>query len=324
MLYQNEVGRSMNVVFMGTPEFAVPTLEALLRHDYAVLAVVTQPDRRKGRGQQMTPPPVKIAAQRRGIPTLQPEKARGAAFAQQLRALAPDVIVVVAYGQILPVSILSIPRLGCINAHASLLPKYRGAAPINWAIMRGETVTGVTTMMMDKGMDSGDILLTQAVPIEPRDTAATLHDTLARIGAELLIETLRQAEAGTLTRAPQDHAAATHAPMLKKEDGLIHWAESADVIERKIRGLFPWPCAYTVFHERCVKVLQGEVEPLEQPASGSIAPGTVAQIDPARGPLIATGAGGLRILRIQPENKAPMVCSDFCRGYRLRVGERLG
>lgn len=314
----------MNIIFMGTPEFAVPTLQKLIDGGHIVQAVVTQPDRAKGRGQHVIAPPVKTLAEQHGIPILQPRRVREEAIVQQIRDINPDAIVVVAYGQILPESLLRIPPLGCINVHASLLPKYRGAAPMNWAIVRGETETGVTTMFMDKGMDTGDMLLTRKIPIAPRETTATLHDKLAALGAELLIETLRQAEAGTLVRIPQDHAAATYAPLMTKEDGLIDWNESAQAIDCKVRGFFPWPGAYTTIHGKCVKVLQVEVEtdaPRDLPEQQ---PGAVAQIDHGRGPLVATGAGYLRIAEIQPENKKPMRCSDFCRGYRLNVGDRFG
>jgi len=314
----------MNIIFMGTPEFAVPTLQKLIEGGYAVQAVVTQPDRAKGRGQHVVAPPVKTLAEQHNIPVLQPRRVREEAVVQQIRDLNPDAIVVVAYGQILPEALLKIPRLGCINVHASLLPKYRGAAPMNWAIVRGETETGVTTMFMDKGMDTGDMLLVRKIAIEPRETTATLHDKLAALGAELLIETLRQAEAGTLVRIPQDHAAATYAPLMKKEDGLIDWNEPAQAIDCKVRGFFPWPGAYTTIHSKCVKVLQVGVETNTPSDLPEQQPGMVVQLDQVHGPMIATGAGHLRIMEIQPENKKPMRCSDFCRGYRLNVGDRFG
>ena len=313
----------MNVIFMGTPKFAVPTLRTLIESHYVVKAVVTQPDRAKGRGRTVVAPPVKILAEQHGIPVLQPEKVRTNDFIQNLEEIAPDVIVVVAYGQILPVSILQIPRLGCINIHASLLPKYRGAAPINWAIIEGGNTTGITTMFMDKGMDTGDMLLQRKVSIERDETAGTLHDKLCLLGAELLLETLQQLEAGTLKRIPQDHEAATYAPMLKKEDGLINWEEPALVIDRKVRGLFPWPGAYSCFQGKMIKLLKIGIE--DTPSElGNVLPGTVLKLDKNTGPLISTGEGCIRILQIQPQNKKPMRCSDFCRGYRLAVGDRLG
>ena len=314
----------MKIVFMGTPDFAVPTLQILLDRQHTVQAVVTQPDRPKGRGRTLVAPPVKVLAEQRGIPVLQPEKVRRAEFIHTLQELAPDVIVVVAYGQILPESILNIPPLGCINIHGSLLPKYRGAAPIHWAIIRGETETGITTMFMDKGMDTGDMLLKRTIPISVADTTGTLYDTLSQIGAELLAETLEQLENGTLERTPQDERYASYAPMLKKEDGLINWDEPADVIDRKVRGLFPWPGAYTSFQGKMVKLLAVALEECPPETEGKTQPGEVLELDSASGPLIASGKGCLRILKIQPQNKQAMKCSDFCRGYHLIVGARLG
>ncbi len=310
----------MRIVFMGTPDFAVPTLQMLIDH-HELVGVVTQPDRAKGRGQTLTAPPVKQLATQQGIPVWQPEKIRQSILPQTLETVAPDVAVVVAYGQILPESILRIPRLGCINVHASLLPKYRGAAPINWAIMRGEQATGITTMLMDKGMDTGDMLLTRAIPIAPTDTAATLHDHLARLGADVLLETLAQLQAGTLQRIPQAHADATYAPMLKKEHGLIRWTDEAVTIDRQVRGLSPWPGAYTYWRGTMLKILQVALADCD-PEMPPVPPGTLIDFDPQRGPRIATGQGCIRIQMIQPQAKKPMSGSDFCRGYRLAVGTR--
>lgn len=311
----------MIVVFMGTPEFAVPTLRLLCEQRYDVRAVVTQPDRPKGRGRQVAAPPVKMLAERYGIRVCQPPKVRAPEVQRLLEELAPDVIIVAAYGQILPAALLRIPKLGCLNVHASLLPKYRGAAPIHRAIMQGETETGVTTMQMDPGMDTGDVLLWQKIAIAPEDTAETLQTKLSQLGAELLLQTLRQAEQGTLTPQPQDHAAATYAPPLKKEDGRIAWQSSAAQIDRQVRGCVPWPGAYTYFQGKIVKLRKVQV--LQQQLTASLpAPGTVAALDHVAGPIIATGEGLLRILEIQPENKKPMRGSDFCRGYHLSVGAR--
>jgi methionyl-tRNA formyltransferase len=312
----------MKIVFMGTPEFAVPTLRSLFETAHEVAAVVTQPDRPKGRGRKLTPSPVKVLAEHYHAPVLQPAKVRkNQKFHEQLRALAPDVIVVAAYGQILPEAVLQIPPQGCINVHASLLPKYRGAAPMHWAIIRGERETGITTMLMDKGMDTGDMLLQQPAPITEDDTVGTLHDTLSEVGARLLAQTLRQIEHGTLTPTPQDDAAATYAPLLTKADGRIDWQDSARDIFNRVRGLFPWPGAYTYFRDRTVKFLQVAVVSDDfEPA----APGAVVALSNETGPVIATGDGYLRILRIQPPNKRPMACSDFCRGYHLAVGDRFG
>ncbi|MCP4402131.1 MAG: methionyl-tRNA formyltransferase, partial [bacterium] len=299
-------------------------LQRLIDLRHTVQAVVTQPDRAKGRGRSVLAPPVKLSAEKHGIPVLQPERARQPECIRRLKELAPDVIVVVAYGQILPESILHIPPLGCINIHASLLPKYRGAAPIHRALIQGETETGITTMFMDKGMDTGDMLLKRTVPISPSDTSGTLHDTLSHVGAELLSDTLEQLEKGELERIPQNHELASYAPMLKKEDGRIDWNEPAKVIDRKVRGLFPWPGAYTYFQGKMVKLL--EVAPGECPSGmkKEPQPGEVLELDSASGPLIASGQGCLRILKIQPQNKKAMKCSDFCRGYHVTIGARLG
>lgn len=314
----------MKIIFMGTPEFAVPTLRILIENNYEILAVITQSDRPKGRGKTVVSPPVKVLAEQYGIPVVQPKKIRKEEVLQQIRNLSPDVIVVVAYGQILPKVLLAIPPLGCINVHGSLLPKYRGAAPIHRAIIQGEEKTGITTMFMDEGMDTGDMLLKQEIPIEHNDTAESLHDKLSLIGAELLLETLRQLEAGTLKRIPQNDEAATYAPMLKKEDGLINWQETAVTIERKVRGLYPWPGAYTYFQGKMLKLLKVAVEERATETCDSSLAGTILELDKTVGVLIATGKGCLRILEIQPENKKPMSCSDFCRGYRLSVGDKLG
>ena len=284
----------LKVVFMGTPDFAVPTLRMLLEQQYPLQAVITQPDRAKGRGKQIVAPPVKRLAEQHHIPVLQPEKVRTKDVIQTLQELAPDLIVVIAYGQILPESILRIPTRGCINVHASLLPKYRGAAPIHWAIIRGETETGITTMFMDKGMDTGDMLLQRRIPIQEDDTAGVLHDRLAELGAETLLETLQRMEAGDLQRIPQNHDAATYAPMLKKEDGDIDWQEKALTIVRKVRGLHPWPGAYTSYQGRMVKLLQvrQEICPVH---SMSAIPGAIIEIDKLSGPLVQTGDDCIRI-----------------------------
>jgi methionyl-tRNA formyltransferase len=312
----------MTIVFMGTPDFSVPALRILLENTYDVHTVVTQPDRPKGRGRKIVPSAVKVFAERHKIPILQPEKVRSQEIQQRLKDIAPEVIVVVAYGQILPESILHIPKLGCINIHASLLPKYRGAAPIHWAIIRGEKETGVTTMLMDKGMDTGDMLLQKKIPIEEEDTAGTLHDKLSLVGAELLLQTLQHLEQGTITPTPQNREAATYAPLLKKEDGRINWQEPASQIYDKVRGLFPWPGAYTSFQGKTLKLLKVRVE--QEPVNSNLpAPGTVVALDNIAGPIIATGDRYIRILKVQPENKKPMHCSDFCRGYHLGVDHKL-
>ncbi len=235
----------MRLVFMGTPDFAATSLEALLRSDDSVVGVVTQPDRPKGRGQTLTPSPVKLLAQREQIPLLQPLKMKDPEFLQALTGWQPNLIVVAAFGRILPPVILSLPPLGCINVHGSLLPKYRGAGPIQWAIINGETETGITTMLMDEGMDTGAILLQETIPITPHDTAGTLSPRLAELGGKLLVETIAQLKAGTLVPRQQDSSRATMAPLLKKEDGVIDWALPATALANRIRGLAPWPGAYT-------------------------------------------------------------------------------
>jgi len=311
----------LKIVFMGTPDFSVPTLQSLIDSDHSVTAVLTQPDRPKGRGNRVVAPPVKMLAQQHAIPVLQPQRVKAPEILRQLEELAPDAIVAIAYGQILPQSILDIPRLGCVNVHASLLPKYRGAAPFQWAIIRGETETGVTTMLMDKGMDTGDMLLQQTIPIEAEDTAATLHDRLARIGADVLMRTLQGLEDGSLRPTPQNDAEATYAPLLKKHDGLVDWQKTAAEIANAVRGMSPWPGAYTHFQGKRIKLLRVQVA---AEAETTAEAGTVVALDQQHGPLIATGSGQLRILEIQPQNKKPMRCSDFCRGYRLQIGDRLG
>jgi methionyl-tRNA formyltransferase len=313
----------MVLAFMGTPVFAVPGLQRLIAAGYDIRIVITQPDRPKGRGRSLVAPPIKVLAEQHQIPVLQPEKVRAPEVQQRLREIAPDAIVVIAYGQILPESILQIPRLGCINVHASLLPKYRGAAPIQWAIVRGERQTGVTIMLMDKGMDTGAMLLQRAIPIEPDDTTETLQPKLAQLGADLLCETLSGIESGAILPVPQDHAAATYAPLLKKTDGLIQWQESAARIYDQVRGFFPWPGAHTFFQGKLVKLLKVTIAPAAE-REGRAAPGTVVAVDQSIGPLIATGDGVLRILEIQPENKPAMLCRDFCRGYHLSPGTRFG
>src|SRR5881397_1199859 len=235
----------MRIVFMGTPAFAVPSLEALLRSEDSVVGVVTQPDRPKGRGQAVAAAPVKLACEREGLPLLQPVKLKDPAFLEALRAWQPDFIAVTAFGRILPPVILRMPARGCVNVHASLLPKYRGAGPIQWAVINDERETGITTMLMDEGMDTGAILLQEPVAIQPEDTADSLAARLAEVGGRLLIETIRRLKDGTVVPRPQDHAQATLAPLLKKEDGLIDWKLAAVEIGNRVRGLSPWPGAYT-------------------------------------------------------------------------------
>jgi methionyl-tRNA formyltransferase len=321
---------TLRIVFMGTPEFSVPSLQALVAAGYEVAGVFTQPDRPRGRGYKVTYSPVKEAALAAGLPVYQPRRLREPEALAALRALQPDVIVVVAFGQLLPKAVLELPPLGCVNVHASLLPKYRGAAPIQAAIAAGETVTGVTTMYMDEGLDTGDIILQRAVPIEPEDDAGTLHDKLARVGAELLVETLRRIEAGDAPRIPQDHTQATYAPKVEREHARIDWHRGTKELFNHVRAYRPWPGAYTVHGERILKVL--DVAPLnddstpagEREGEGAgPAPGEVLAVT-ADGFVVQTGAGRLLVRQVQPPNKQPMSGRDYVNGYRLSVGDRLG
>ncbi len=309
----------LKIVFMGTPEFAVPSLSALHAKGHSVLAVVTQPDRPKGRGRKLAPSPVKRAAMVHGYPVLQPHAVRDDAFAQQMARLAPNLFVVVAFGQLLPQRLLDIPCRGAVNVHASLLPRYRGAAPIQWPIINGDRETGVTTMMMDAGMDTGDILLTARTPIGAQETAADLHDRLSLLGADTLVRTLAQIQDGTLRRTPQDHSAATYAPMLKKKDGLIDWSWPAERIECLIRGLTPWPGAFTFSGTRRLKVFRASV--LERDIS--VAPGTILECFP--GELrVATGKDALAVQEIQGASGKRLPIDDFLCGCQLPDGTCLG
>lgn len=309
----------LSIVFMGTPDFAVPPLRAIHDSGHRVVAVVTQPDRPRGRGRKLTPPPVKKAALDYGYPVLQPETVRTDEFHTQLADLKPDLFVVVAFGQILPKTLLDIPTQGAINIHASLLPRHRGAAPIHWAIIQGDAETGVTTMMMDKGMDTGDILLRKNTAIEPGDTAASLHDRLCLMGARLLIDTLDDLQSGTLTRIPQIHDQATYAPMLKKKDGEIDWSLPAEQIERLIRGLTPWPGAYTFSDGMRLKIFKASVLARDV----SVAPGTIIECFP--GELrVATGENALAIHEIQGKSGKRLPIDDFLCGCRLPDGTCLG
>ncbi|RME50948.1 MAG: methionyl-tRNA formyltransferase [Deltaproteobacteria bacterium] len=310
--------KPLRIGFFGTPDFAVPSLEALLSTPHEVVVVATQPDRGRGRGRSVVPSPVKRVAGRHGIPILQPRRAREPGFHEALSAQGLDLIVVVAYGLILPREILDLPPLGCINVHASLLPKYRGAAPIQWAIARGERVTGVTTMLMDAGMDTGDILLQAEEPILPRDTAATLHDRLARRGAELLLETISGCQAGTITPRKQDEAQATYAPRLEKEDGAIDWTQSAEAIDRRVRAFFPWPGTHTFWQGIRIKLIEVTPLPHERPAAPA---GTVVQVERS-GIRVATGEGSLLLTTLQREGRSPLPIDRFLSGTPIRVGDR--
>ena len=312
---------SLGIVFLGSGSFAVPCLEALLGSPHRVLAVITQPDRQKGRGRRVAPPPVKPVAAAAGLEVLQPERIRNPGFLPVLRELAPELLVVVAYGQILPATVLQVPPRGALNVHASLLPRHRGAAPIQWAIIEADAETGVTTMLLDEGMDTGPTLAARRLTIGPEETAGSLEARLAPLGASLLLDTLDGIEAGSLRSVPQDPERATRAPLLCKEDGRLDWTLTAHVLERRLRGLTPWPGGFTVHGGRRVKVLAASVA---DPAPGQAEPGSVITSD-ADGFVIACGeATGLRITQVQPESKRPMAASAFATGSRLSAGGRLG
>jgi methionyl-tRNA formyltransferase len=309
---------SQSLVFCGTPRFAVPTLEALAHAGFRVVLVVTQPDKPRGRGLALAPSPVKESALALQLPATQPQSIKNNdEFRAQLTAFNPDGIIVVGYGRIIPQWMIDLPRLGNINLHASLLPKYRGAAPIQWAIARGETMTGVTTMRIDAGLDTGDILLQKETPINPTDTAETLAPTLAAIGADLMVDTLRGLDAGTIAPRPQDDAKATLAPILKKEDGRIDFRQAAQEIGNRLRGFQPWPGAFTTFRGKNLHVWETAV------ARHSLRPGELLVEDGHL--LIGCGAGtALELLTVQPEGKKRMASRDFIHGYRPQNGEKLG
>jgi methionyl-tRNA formyltransferase len=310
----------MRLVFMGTPDFAVCSLEALLKSDDSVVGVVTQPDRPKGRGQILTPSPVKLLAERQRIPLLQPLKMKDPEFLQTLAGWKPDLIAVAAFGRILTPTILSLPPHGCINVHGSLLPKYRGAGPIQWAIINGETETGITTMLMDEGMDTGSMLLQEAIPITQDDTTDTLVPRLAELGGRLLVETISRLKMGTLSPRPQDASRATLAPLLKKEDGLIDWALPATTLANKVRGLSPWPGAYTTVAGDDRWIIW-RARALPGPVTQS--PGTIMAVT-TDAIHVATGEGILAVMELQPKNSRRMAVSQYLPGHPTAVGLQLG
>ncbi|MGH7258030.1 MAG: methionyl-tRNA formyltransferase [Nitrospiraceae bacterium] len=308
----------MRIVFMGTPDFAVSSLEALIKSDHSVAGVVTQPDRPKGRGHELAASPVKLVSQREHIPLLQPTKMKDPAFLDALRGWQPDLIAVAAFGRILPAVILQLPRSGCINVHASLLPKYRGAGPIQWAIINGENETGITTMFMDEGMDTGDILLQQSLPIRPDDTAGSLSTRLADLGGRLLIDTIVQLQDGTLVRQLQDSSRVSMAPLLKKEDGLIDWTHSAAEIERRLRGMTPWPGLYTFAGEERWTIWRA----VAVDSLAAAPPGIVTGVT-KEGIAVATGKGVLLITEIQPANGRRMAAGQYVVGHPIASGLQL-
>jgi methionyl-tRNA formyltransferase len=306
------------LVFCGTPTFAVPTLEKLVQAGFAVPLVVTQPDRPKGRGMELAPSPVKQRALQLGLPVSQPDKIRNNdELRAQLAAIKPGVIVVVGYGRIIPAWMLDLPPLSNLNLHASLLPKYRGAAPVQWAIARGENVTGVTTMRIDAGLDTGDILLQKEIPIAPDDTAETLAPRMAAVGADLMVETIHGLQAGMIHPRPQDHAKATLAPILRKEDGLIDFHRTAYEVVNRLRGFQPWPGAYTSFRGKNLHMWAARaIERRSVEREITVDGGSL---------FVGCGAGSaLELLEVQMEGKKRMPATDFVHGYRPKPGEKLG
>jgi len=307
----------MNIVFMGTPSFSLPTLQQLYESDHNVQLVVTQPDRPKGRGLESSYSPVKRFALEKGLPIIQPEKLENLEVIHTLRNLNTDIFIIVAFGQILKENLLNLPRHFCMNLHSSLLPKYRGAAPVNWAIINGETETGVTTIKMNTGLDTGDILLTREVPIKSEDDAQSLADILAYKGAVLVLETLRQLDSGTLAPISQDSSLSSYAPKLKKEDGLIHWNKSALKIHNRVRGLSPWPGAFSFLGSKRFRIWKTETKagiPLDQP--GYI----VRTTD--RGIEVGTGSGRIIVTELQLEGKKRIDAKSFLAGYKLVDGSK--
>jgi methionyl-tRNA formyltransferase len=309
----------MRLVFCGTPQFALPTLKQLLAASHTIELVVTQPDRVRGREQDPSPPPVKVMAQEAGLPVVQPEKIKNNPdFRARLESIKPDAIIVVAYGRIIPEWMLNLPRLGNINLHASLLPKYRGAAPIQWAVANGETVTGATTMRIDQGLDTGDMLLQRSLPIAPGQTAEQLFPLLADSGAGLMRETLQGLEAGTIQPIPQDNAAASLAPILEREDALVDFTRSAATIYNRWRGFQPWPGAYTLFRGRKLTLHR------LQPAGATGAPPGEMMMEGGRLFVAAGSSTRLELLEVQMEGKKRLPVADFLRGASLQPHERLG
>ena len=302
----------MKIVFMGTPEFAVEPLKALIREGYEIAGVFTQPDRPKGRGKKLVPGPVKIVAEEAGIPVFQPERIRKDGV-EDLRALRPDLCVTAAFGQILSKEVLDIPPMGNINVHASLLPKHRGSAPIAWAIMQGDRKAGVTTMMMDEGIDTGDMLLRAETDIGESETCGELTERLSRIGAEVLKQTLEQLAAGTLKRTPQNNEEMTYDPMLKKEMGMTDFSGTAEEIRGLINGLNPWPCVSIPCGEGRIKLLRAVM------AEGSGTPGSILRADPKEGLIIACGTGAVRILELQAPGGKRMRPEDYLRGHTIEI-----
>jgi methionyl-tRNA formyltransferase len=310
--------RSLSMVFMGTSGFAVPILQALHDH-YYLMAIVTQPDRARGRGRVLATSEVKQKALELGVPVRQPEKVRDDLFVDEIRGKNPELIVVAAYGQILPGALLRVPPLGCVNVHASLLPKYRGAAPIHWALVQGESETGVTTMLMDEGMDTGPVLLSRVVPIDPEDTAGSLQERLAAAGADLIIDTIEGLKRDDLRPTPQDSSQATYAPPFTKKDGWMDWHQPAWALHNRIRAFTPWPGAFTRFGGKMLKIFRTTVDE----TGDSRPPGCVVSVGD-EGIRVATGKGHLILKEVQLEGKKRLPVQAFLRGYRVQAGAMLG
>jgi methionyl-tRNA formyltransferase len=312
------VGKQLNAIFMGTPDFAVPSLKALAEFGCTVSLVVTRPDQPKGRGRKMLPPPVKVAAENLNVSIFQTLSVKTDDFYQMIAAQRPDIMVIVAFGHVLPKKILEIPIYGAINVHASLLPKYRGPAPIQWAIINGETETGVTTMLMDRGLDTGEMLLSSRVEIKPDDTAGTLHDRLSEIGASLLIDTIQKVKDGSLRPVPQNHALSSYAPMLTKEDGHIDWKKPAEYIERFIRGMTPWPGAFTFVNEKRMRIFKSKIwDPSLSDIPGKVVQGFSNEL------LVSTGKGILSILEVQVDSGKRLEIREFLKGSSIFPGAEL-
>lgn len=307
----------MKIIFMGTPDFAAASLEALIASRHEIQAVVTQPDKPKGRKGELTPSPVKVIAKREGIKVYQPLKVRDEEFVKTLRAYNPDVMVVVAFGQIIPLSILKMPKFGCVNIHGSLLPKYRGAAPIQWAVLDGEKETGITTILMDEGIDTGDILLKKTIKIDADETSGSLFDKLMALGAKTILETLDELEKGSLTPTKQGESPTAYAKMLTKAMGLIDFTKSAKELDCFVRGMNPWPSAYTLLSGKTLKLWKVRA------VDGSGKAGSVIGID-KESFTIACGEGAIEVLEVQLEGKKRMSAGDFLKGSTLNIGQELG
>lgn len=312
----------MKIIFMGTPDFAVAALDALCAAGQNVILAVTQPDRQKGRGRKVIQTPVSVCAQKWGVPVFQPARIREPEAVEKIRSLQPDLIVVAAFGQILPQELLDIPRLGCVNIHASLLPGLRGAAPIQWAVINGDAESGVTLMQMNAGLDTGDILFQEKVAIGPQETGESLYEKLAELGGQMIVRYLPSIESGDINPVPQDDERSSYAPMLRKEMGEIDWTMPAAQIERRLRGMLPWPGAYTKLDGHVLKVWKAEVAEPEQDA-GPVLPGTVLYTDKSR-ICVRTGDGVLALLEVQAEGKKRMGTDAFLRGTKIPAGTLLG